>query len=34
MAYDAARGSVVLFGGSDSTYQRLGDTWTWTNDVW
>ncbi|WP_412069205.1 kelch repeat-containing protein [Rubrivirga sp. IMCC43871] len=34
MAYDAAQGRVVLFGGSDSTYQRLGDTWAWTADGW
>ena len=27
MAYDAARGRVVLFGGHDSF--RRGDTWEW-----
>ena len=28
MAYDAARGEVVLFGGSDGT-SILNDTWVW-----
>ncbi|NNF58853.1 MAG: hypothetical protein HKN04_11510 [Rhodothermaceae bacterium] len=34
MAYDAAHDRVVLFGGSDSTYQRLGDTWVWADEAW
>jgi hypothetical protein len=33
MAYDAARGEVVLFGGRDGT-QFLGDTWTWNGTAW
>jgi hypothetical protein len=32
MAYDAARGEVVLFGGWDGTL--LGDTWTWDGTTW
>jgi hypothetical protein len=35
MAYDMARGRVVLFGGPDETGQRsLGDTWEWDGSVW
>jgi hypothetical protein len=30
MAYDAAHAQVVLFGGLDSNYAYLTDTWTWT----
>ena len=30
LAYDRARGEVVLFGGVDTGGGRLGDTWTWT----
>jgi N-acetylneuraminic acid mutarotase len=33
MAYDAARGEVVLFGGSDIA-QSLLDTWTWDGSSW
>ncbi len=32
MAYDAARGQVVLFGGYDT--QSLGDTWVWDGSNW
>ncbi len=33
MAYDAATGTAVLFGGlSDSGYR--GDTWTWDGTTW
>ena len=32
MAYDAALGEVVLFGGSDGAI--LGDTWTWDGTDW
>ena len=32
MAYDAARGEVVLFGGFG--HARLGDTWTWDGTDW
>jgi hypothetical protein len=31
MAYDAAHGEVVLFGGFDAA---LGDTWTWDGVTW
>ncbi len=31
MAYDAARGQVVLFGGLDAFGSNLNDTWTWDN---
>ena len=35
MAYDAARGRVVLFGGYDSAFGlALGDTWEWDGNVW
>jgi len=34
MAYDERRGTVVLFGGQDSTSTRLGDTWEWKNGNW
>ncbi len=30
LAYDRARGEVVLFGGTAEGGGRLGDTWTWT----
>lgn len=32
VAYDAARGNVVLFGGGAATW--LGDTWTWDGRSW
>ena len=35
MAYDAATGQLVLFGGMDAaTNQALGDTWTWDGTTW
>ena len=34
MAYDAARGRVVLFGGADVDGTPLGDTWTWDGTTW
>src|SRR5580704_2567057 len=33
MAYDAANGSVVLFGGQRGT-RSLDDTWTWDGSAW
>jgi hypothetical protein len=33
MAYDAATGNVVLFGGSD-LHGFLNDTWTWDGSTW
>jgi hypothetical protein len=33
LAYDAARGEVVLFGGNHGT-GRLNDTWTWNGTTW
>jgi hypothetical protein len=33
MAYDAATGTVVLFGG-DNRHGVLGDTWTWDGTTW
>ena len=33
LAYDSARDLVVLFGGSDPDYQRLGDTWLWDGEA-
>ena len=32
MAYDAANGTVVLFGGYNGG--QLGDTWTWNGSTW
>ncbi len=34
MAYDAASGNVVLFGGLASASSRLGDTWLWDGTNW
>lgn len=35
MAYDAAAGRVVLFGGEDDASRLyLGDTWTWDGTAW
>jgi hypothetical protein len=34
MAYDSARGRVVMFGGMDPGNTRLGDTWEWDGRVW
>jgi hypothetical protein len=33
MAYDAARGQVVLFGGYDGS-GYLNDTWVWDGTNW
>ena len=33
MAYDAADGTVVLFGGQGRS-GSLGDTWTWDGSAW
>ena len=33
MAYDAATGNIVLFGGEDS-HGRLSGTWTWDGSTW
>ncbi len=35
MAYDAASGHLVLFGGEDpDAYSFFGDTWTWNGTTW
>lgn len=34
IAYDAARGECVLFGGETSAGVPYQDTWTWTGEVW
>lgn len=34
LAFDSARGRVVLFGGSAGTFQPLGDTWEWDGQDW
>ena len=34
MAYDAATGQVVLFGGLGTSNADLGDTWTWNGTSW
>ena len=33
MAYDAATGAIVLFGGG-GTHGDLSDTWTWNGTTW
>lgn len=35
MAYDSARGRIVMFGGSGNAYpSELGDTWEWDGKNW
>ena len=34
MAYDAATGTVVLFGGVNTNGTNLNDTWTWDGVTW
>jgi hypothetical protein len=34
MAYDAATGTVVLFGGGQGRAGNLSDTWTWNGTTW
>jgi hypothetical protein len=34
MAFDSARRRVVLFGGRDSSYSPLGDTWEFDGSSW
>ena len=34
MAYDSARGVVVLFGGGKYGYDHRGDTWEWDGTTW
>src|SRR5207244_3400477 len=34
IAYDDARGEIVLFGGSDVSGNRYADTWTWDGSTW
>jgi hypothetical protein len=34
MAYDAARGRVVMFGGRDSSGNMTADTWEWDGTTW
>ena len=34
MAYDAAHGQVVLFGGAFSDFSLSNDTWTWDGFTW
>jgi hypothetical protein len=34
LAYDSSRDRLVLFGGSDSSFVRLGDTWEWDGTKW
>ncbi len=34
MVYDAARGTIVLFGGVSDSGTLLGDTWTWDGTTW
>ncbi len=34
MAYDEARGAMVLYGGTDSNYAVLDDTWRWNGFSW
>ncbi|MBI1852675.1 MAG: IPT/TIG domain-containing protein [Planctomycetes bacterium] len=34
LAFDSARNRTVLFGGSDSAFADLGDTWEWDGSNW
>jgi hypothetical protein len=34
LAYDAARGVTVLFGGQNSSWALVADTWEWDGVVW
>src|SRR5882672_7799738 len=34
MAYDAAHGQIVLFGGNDSSTAAFSDTWVWDGINW
>jgi hypothetical protein len=34
MAYDAATGTIVLFGGENIHGDDFGDTWTWNGSAW
>jgi hypothetical protein len=34
LVFDSRRSRLVLFGGSDSTYQPLADTWEWSGNRW
>ncbi len=34
MAYDAATGTAVLFGGTANGRRSLADTWTWDGTTW
>jgi len=34
MAYDAATGTVVLFGGRAGGFTAFNDTWTWDGRTW
>ena len=34
MAYDAATGTTVLFGGASRLKPALADTWTWDGTTW
>jgi hypothetical protein len=34
LAYHAASGTLVLFGGRDATSNPTGDTWTWNGTAW
>jgi hypothetical protein len=34
MAYDAATGTAVLFGGYNAASTRFADTWTWDGSTW
>jgi hypothetical protein len=34
MAYDPATKQLLLFGGTDSADDFLGDTWTWNGATW
>jgi len=34
MAFDAARRTTVLFGGTDFSGENLGDTWLWNGSHW
>src|SRR5688572_7152112 len=34
MAYDSARGTTVMFGGKDGSFNSNSDTWEWDGANW
>lgn len=34
LAFDAARGRTIMFGGQNAAYEQLDDTWAWDGSTW